>query len=64
MQGFGGNKAFDDNIAITTSCNNLKDNDYVVFKGKDMTWIELKSGKLKHWNFKRDQIQVDLSRRT
>ena len=29
-----------------------------------MTWIELKSGKIKHWNFTRDQIQIDLSRRT
>ena len=29
-----------------------------------MRWIELKNGKLKHWNFTKNQIQIDSSRLT
>lgn len=29
-----------------------------------MRWIELKNGKLKNWNFKQNQTQIDLARKT
>jgi len=29
-----------------------------------MRWFELKNGKLKNWNFEKDQTQIDLARRT
>ncbi len=29
-----------------------------------MKWIELKNGKLKHWNFTKNQTQIDLARKT
>jgi len=29
-----------------------------------MRWIELKNGKLRNWNFQKDQTYVDLARKT
>ena len=29
-----------------------------------MRWNELKNGKLKHWNFTKNQTQIDLARKT
>ena len=29
-----------------------------------MKWIELKNGKLKQWNFTKNQTQIDLARKT
>ncbi len=50
MQGFGGNKTFGDNKALLFSCNEIRENDEVIYKGNDMKWTNFKQ-EFQNWNF-------------
>jgi hypothetical protein len=39
MQGFGGSKSFGDDFAFLSTCNELRDNDIVVYKGDEIKWF-------------------------
>ena len=50
MQGLGGSRLLDGDIAITFSCNEMRDHDVVYNKGKEQKWIDYKND-FKNWDF-------------
>ena len=57
MQCFGGSASFDDHIAIFQTCNELRENDEIVYKGETMKWVKFKIEKLSKWKFETSNIK-------
>ena len=51
IQAFGGNKSYGDDKAITVTCNELRENDQVVYKNREINWATFKNEEFSNWSF-------------
>ena len=51
IQAIGGNKSFGDDKAVTITCNELRENDQVVYKNKLINWATFKNLEFPNWSF-------------
>ena len=62
MQGFGGSKSYNDNLAVLSTCNELRDNDVIVYKGDEIKWVKFKVEKFPNWSFDTSSLNIKENR--
>lgn len=62
MQAFGGSKTYGDDLALLQTCDELRDNDEVVYKGDDIKWVKFKHDKFPKWSFDSSRLNVNENR--
>jgi len=58
MLGFGGSCTFKDNLPVFSTCNELRDNDVIFYKGADYKWNKFKIEKFPNWSFDTSYLNI------